>query len=244
MQWRLQHIYTYCDVCVKEFSPQGCCKLEAPFRGVLHCCACAIETDKLALGAGVGEKWDLCQRHPGSGGGDLTPTFGWLEIYMHIASSVASWSIWTILIKLAIFLNYLSLCLQLLLTLLSFFWSALPIVLLGLYLLEGWALQTFLQHQLIESLQNRSATCKPTDIVPSSVCTPPTDLLLIFLGEELKKVAARVATAFSYAARTCIGAAGKRAIIAVVSVLHDWDDLRARCSPLVQELLLCTDNKH
>lgn len=52
----LQRIYTCYDVCVKEFNPQGCCKLEAPFRGLLRCCACALETDKPALGAGVREK--------------------------------------------------------------------------------------------------------------------------------------------------------------------------------------------
>lgn len=49
-------ISTRYDVCVKEFNPQGCCKLEAPFRGLPHCCACAVGTDKPALGAGVGEK--------------------------------------------------------------------------------------------------------------------------------------------------------------------------------------------
>lgn len=244
---RLQCIYTCYDVCVKEFNPQGCCELKAPFRGPLHCCACAVETDKPALGAGVGEKWDLCQRHPGSGGDDLTPTFGWLEIYLHIAIILLQANlVGTILIKLVVFLNRLSLSFQLLLALLSFFWSTLPIVLLGLCQLERWTLQAVFWHQLIESLQSMNVTCKPTDIVPPSVCTPPTVLLLICLGKELNKVAAGIATAFTDTARTCviIGALGKRAVVVVVSVLHDWDDLTARCTPLVQELLLCTDNKH
>lgn len=53
---RLQYIYTCYDVFVKEFNPQGCCKLEALFRALLRSCACAVETDRPTLGAGVGEK--------------------------------------------------------------------------------------------------------------------------------------------------------------------------------------------
>ena len=68
-----------------------------------------------------------------------------------------------------------------------------------------------------------NVTCKPTDIVPPSVCTPPMVLLLICLGKELNKVAAGVATAFTDKDRTCviIVALGKRAAVVVVSVLHD-----------------------
>lgn len=47
---------THYDVCVKEFNPQGCCKLEALFRALLRSCVCAVEMDEPALGAGVGEK--------------------------------------------------------------------------------------------------------------------------------------------------------------------------------------------
>lgn len=55
-----------------------------------------------------------------------------------------------------------------------------------------------------------------------------------------------VATVFADTAGSCviIGAPRKKAVIVVFSVLHDWDDLTTRYSPLVQELLLCTDNKH
>lgn len=48
-------------------------------------------------------------------------------------------------------------------------------------------------------------------------------LLLIGLGKELNKVAAGVARVFTDRARTCviIGTLGKRAVVVVVSVLHD-----------------------
>jgi len=79
---RLQHIYTCYDVCVKEFNPQGCCKLEAPFGGLLHCYVHALETGEQALRAGVREKRNLCQMHPSSGGDDLILVAGWLKIYL------------------------------------------------------------------------------------------------------------------------------------------------------------------
>lgn len=151
-----------------------------------------------------------------------------------------------ILIEVLIIPNHPSLSFQLLLTRLSFFWSALPIVLLGLCQWERWTLQAAFPHQLIEALQTMNVTSKPTDIIPPPVCIPPMVLLLIGLGKELNKVAAGVARVFTGRARTCviISTLGKRAVVVVVSVLHDWDDLTARCTPLIQELLLRTDNKH
>lgn len=90
-----------------------------------------------------------------------------------------------------------------------------------------------------------SVICKPRDIVPSSVCTPPMVLLLIFFRKELNKLAVGIATRFSDTARTCIGAAGQRAVVAVASVLQDWGDLTAQCSPLCRSCCyaLITNNR-
>lgn len=71
-----------------------------------------------------------------------------------------------------------------------------------------------------------NGTYKPTDIV---LLQPAGSQWFSCLEKELNKVAAGVATALTDTARTV---SGKRAVVVVVSMRHNWHDLTAQCTPL------------